>query len=111
VSGGRPTRPPLSPKEAWLSDGRQVLHFRPTLWDRWNQRLAITSGELLADQPVPLLKKRWELSREEALQLWAEKRQQGWQVCPPQWVLPAERQPRDGPQDTSMGRSASPPCF
>jgi hypothetical protein len=65
VSGGSPTRPPLSPKEAWLSDGRQVLHCRPTLWDRWNQRLVITSGELLADQPVPLLKKRWELSRQE----------------------------------------------
>ncbi len=42
-----------------------MLHFRPTLWDRWNQRLVITSGELLADQPVPLLKKRWELSRQE----------------------------------------------
>ncbi len=65
MSSGRPTRPPLSPKEAWLSDGRQVLHFRPTIWDRWNQRLVITSGELLADQPVPLLKKRWELSRQE----------------------------------------------
>ncbi len=23
-------RPPLSPREGWLSDGRQVLHFRPT---------------------------------------------------------------------------------
>jgi hypothetical protein len=22
-------RPPLSPQEGWLSDGRQVLHFRP----------------------------------------------------------------------------------
>ncbi|MFN5193298.1 MAG: DUF1651 domain-containing protein [Cyanobacteriota bacterium] len=56
-----------------------MLHFRPTLWDRWSQRLEITSGELLPDQPVPLLKRRWELSREEALKLWAEKRQQGWQ--------------------------------
>jgi len=27
---------PLSPKEAWISDGRQVLHFRPTFWDRWS---------------------------------------------------------------------------
>jgi hypothetical protein len=85
VSGGHRNRPPLSPKEAWLSDGRQVLHFRPTIWDHWNQRLVITSGELLADQPVPLLKKRWELSRQEALQLWAEKRQQGWQPTTAQW--------------------------
>jgi hypothetical protein len=104
-------RPPLSPQEAWISDGRQVLHFLPTLWDRWSQRLEITSGELLPDQPVPLLKRRWELSREEALRLWSEKRREGWQVCPPQWALPAERQPREGPQITSMGRSAGPPCF
>jgi len=32
-------RPTLSPKEAWLSDGRQVLHFRPSRWDRWSQQL------------------------------------------------------------------------
>lgn len=52
---GDKKRPPLSPQEGWLSDGRQVLHFRPTLWDRWSQRLEITSGELLPDQTVPLL--------------------------------------------------------
>ena len=34
-------RPPLSPKEGWLSDGRQVLHFRPVHWDRWSQRLEV----------------------------------------------------------------------
>jgi hypothetical protein len=55
VSQGAGKRPPLSPRDAWISDGRQVLHFRPTLWDRWSQRLEITSGELLPDQPVPLL--------------------------------------------------------
>jgi hypothetical protein len=71
------TRPPFSPREAWISDGQQVLHFRPTLWDRWSQRLEITSGELLPDQAVPLLKRRWELNREEALRLWAEKRRVG----------------------------------
>ncbi|MEB3199313.1 MAG: hypothetical protein VKK62_02145 [Synechococcaceae cyanobacterium] len=48
-------RPPLSPQEAWLSDGRQVLPFRPSRWDRWTQRLEVTEGELLPDQPVPLL--------------------------------------------------------
>jgi hypothetical protein len=47
VSTGTRKRPPLSPREAWISDGRQVLHFRPTLWDRWSQRLEITSGQLL----------------------------------------------------------------
>ena len=48
-------RPPLSPKEGWLSDGRHVLHFRPTHWDRWSQRLELITGELLPGQPVPLL--------------------------------------------------------
>ena len=76
------------PGRRGASDGRQVLHFRPTLWDRWSQRLEVTSGELLPDQSVPLLKRRWELSRAEALKLWAEKRQQGWQACAPQWWLP-----------------------
>ena len=87
--GGHRSRVPLSPREAWISDGRQVLHFRPTVWDRISQRLEITSGELLHDQPVPLLKKRWELSREDALKLWAEKKGAGWQACPPQWQPPA----------------------
>ena len=26
------------PPEAWLSDGRQVLHFRSSRWDRWCQQ-------------------------------------------------------------------------
>jgi len=26
------SRVPLTPKEGWLSDGRQVLRFRPTRW-------------------------------------------------------------------------------
>ncbi len=81
-------RPPLSPREAWISDGRQVLHFKPLRYTRWSQLLEITSGELLPDQPVPLLKRRWELDREEALKLWNEKRQQGWRPCAPQWLPP-----------------------
>jgi hypothetical protein len=48
-------RPPLSPQEGWISDGRHVLHFRQTRWDRWYQQLDVTVGELLPDQPVPLL--------------------------------------------------------
>jgi hypothetical protein len=96
-------RPPLSPKEGWISDGRHVLHFRPTRWDRWCQQLEVTVGELLPDQPVPLLKKRLEISREEALRLWVEKRAEGWRACSPQWALPVERQPRDGHQASSMG--------
>jgi hypothetical protein len=47
-----------------LSDGRQVLRFRPTLWERTHQRLEITSGELLPGEPVPLLKNRREISRD-----------------------------------------------
>ena len=81
-------RPPLSPQEGWISDGRRVLHFRPTRWDRWCQQLEVTVGELLPDQPVPLLKKRLELSREAALKLWSEKRKLGWQPTTPQWQPP-----------------------
>jgi hypothetical protein len=41
----------------------------------------------------------------------SEKRQQGWQACPPQCAHPCERQPRDDVPASSMGRSASSPCF
>jgi hypothetical protein len=68
-----------------LSDGRQVLRFRPTRWERTYQRLEITSGELLPGEQVPLLKNRREISRDEALKLWATKRQEGWRPCSPQW--------------------------
>ena len=78
-------RPPLTPKEGWLIHGRQVLRFRPTRWERTYQLLEITTGELLPDQEIPLLKGRRELSRAEALKLWAEKRQAGWSPCSPQW--------------------------
>ncbi|MBE9171701.1 DUF1651 domain-containing protein [Cyanobium sp. LEGE 06143] len=78
-------RVPLSPQEGWLSDGRQVLRFRPTRWERDYQLLEITSGELLAGEPVPLLKNRREISRSEALKLWGEKRKAGWRLCRPQW--------------------------
>ena len=57
-------RLPLSPQKGLISDDRHVLHFRPTRWDRWCQQLEVTVGERLPDQPVPLLKKRLELSRE-----------------------------------------------
>lgn len=78
-------RPPLTPKEGWVSDGRQVLRFRPSRWERQVQRLEITSGELLAGEQVPLLKNRREISRDEALKFWDEKRKGGWKPCSPQW--------------------------
>lgn len=78
-------RTPLTPREGWLSDGRQVLRFRPTRWERDYHRLEITAAELLADQEVPLLKSRWELSRAEAVKLWREKIQAGWGACGAQW--------------------------
>jgi len=78
-------RVPLSPQEGWLSDGRQVLRFRPTRWEREVHQLEITTGELLPDQEIPLLKRREELSRKEALKLWDEKRKAGWAPCSPQW--------------------------
>ena len=73
MSGAHRYRPPLSPKEAWLSAGRQVLHFRPSRWDRWSQQLEVTVGALLPDQPALLLRRRLELSREEVLKLWTSK--------------------------------------
>jgi len=79
---------PLSPKEAWISDGRQVLHFRPRLYDRWSQRLEVTYGELVPGGEPPLLKKRRELNRKQAIKLWAEKCRQGWRPCEPQWQPP-----------------------
>ncbi|MCX5946949.1 MAG: DUF1651 domain-containing protein [Cyanobacteria bacterium] len=68
-----------------MSDGRHVLHFRPTRWDRWCQQLEVTVGELLTGEPVPLLKHRRELSREAAIELWSDKRKAGWIACGPQW--------------------------
>ena len=79
-------RPPLSPQEGWLSDGRQVLHFNPVRYSRYSQALELTSGELIPGQ-APLLKCRKEITREEAIKLWAQKRKAGWQVCPPNGPL------------------------
>nr|WP_259735230.1 DUF1651 domain-containing protein [Synechococcus sp. CS-1329] len=62
-----------------------MLHFCPTRWERTYQRLEISTGELLPDQEILLLKSRRELSRAEALKLWAEKRKAGWSPCSPQW--------------------------
>ena len=56
-------RPPPTPKGGGLIHGRQVLRFRPTCWGRNYQQLEITTGELLPDQEIPLLKSRRELSR------------------------------------------------
>jgi len=81
-------RPPLSPKEGWLSDGRHVLHFRPTSYDRWSQALEVTLGELMPAGQPPLLKSRKQLTREQAVRLWIQKRQEGWRVYPPQWTPP-----------------------
>jgi hypothetical protein len=67
--------------------------FRPSRWDRWSQQLEVTVGELLPDQPVPLLKQRPELSREEALKLWAERGQQGWQATTAQGLPPQRTAP------------------
>jgi hypothetical protein len=55
-------RPPRSPQEGWLSDGRQVLHFQPRRYDRWSQSLEVTLGELIPGQAAPLLKRRKELT-------------------------------------------------
>ena len=89
----RTGRPPLSPQEGWISDGRQVLHFRPLRYDRWSQALEVTLGEVMPSGEPPLLKHRRELTREQAIKLWTQKRQQGWQACPPQWSPPVPLSP------------------
>ena len=86
-----PCRPPLSPQEGWLSDGRQVLHFKPCRYDRWGQSLEGTFGEVMPSGEPPLLKHRRELMRNEAIKLWTQKRRSGWQVCEPQWSPPPSR--------------------
>jgi hypothetical protein len=86
-------RPPLSPQDGWLCKGCQVLHFRPVRYARFSQALELTSGELIPGQ-APLLKRRKEITREEAIQLWAQKRKAGWHVCPPQWTPPPALLPR-----------------
>ena len=53
-----------NPAEAWLSDGRNVLHFKPVIWRRSQQELEVTSDEWLSNQAAPLLKRRQLLSRE-----------------------------------------------
>ncbi len=45
-------RVPLTPKEGWLSDGRQVLPFLPTHREHTYQRLEINSGERLPGEQV-----------------------------------------------------------
>jgi hypothetical protein len=103
-------RPPLSPQEGWLSDGRQVLHFNPVCYSRYSQALELTTGELIPGQP-PLLKCRKELTRAEAIQLWTQKRKQGWQPCEPQWTPPPEVRPPARRPAASMGATGLPPCF
>jgi hypothetical protein len=65
-----------------------VLHFQPLRYDRWSQALEVTLGEVIPGQPVPLLKRRKELTREQSIKLWTQKRQLGWRACPPQWIPP-----------------------
>jgi hypothetical protein len=42
-------RPPLSPREGWLNDGSQVLHFWPRPYASFSQALELTTGELSGD--------------------------------------------------------------
>ncbi|MBW0166745.1 MAG: DUF1651 domain-containing protein [Vulcanococcus sp.] len=86
--GKQEAKVPACPAEGWLGDGRQVLHFKPVVWDRWRQELEVTSGEWLSDEPAPLLKRRQQLSRQQALELWRQRRSEGWAPCAPQWQPP-----------------------
>jgi hypothetical protein len=48
----------------------------------------VTFGEVMAGGEPPLLKRRKELTREQVIKLWTQKRQQGWRACSPQWIPP-----------------------
>lgn len=106
----REQRPPLSPQDGWLWNGRQVMHFRPVRYSRFSQALELTNGELIPGQ-VPLLKCRREITREEAIKLWAEKRKAGWQVCMPQWTPPPEVKPPARRPAASKGTTDISSCF
>jgi hypothetical protein len=99
------------PRSGFISDGRQVLHFRPTRWSRHNHVLELTSGELLPGETAPLLKRRKEITRDQAIQLWRQKRKQGWLPCPPQWRPPPEVKPPARHPAASMGTTGPAPCF
>jgi hypothetical protein len=58
-----------------------VLHFRPVRYERFSQALELTSGEQIPGQP-PLLKCRKEITREQAIELWSQKRRQRRGVVP-----------------------------
>jgi hypothetical protein len=105
---GRPVRPPLTPREGWLSDGRQVLHFRPLHYGRSSQSLEVTLGELMPAGEPPLLKRRKELTREQAIKLWAQKRTAGWLVCEAQWRPPPEVKPPSRRPAANMGGNEDP---
>ncbi|MGB5133913.1 MAG: DUF1651 domain-containing protein [Prochlorococcaceae cyanobacterium] len=87
-----------------------MLHFRPVRYARISQALELTVGELIQGQAA-LLKHRKEITREEAITLWAQKRKAGWQVCPPQWTPPPEVKPPARRRAASMGTTGLPPCF
>jgi len=87
-----------------------VLHFNPVRYDHWSQALELTSGELITGQ-APLLKCRKEITREEAIKIWSEKRKAGWQVCLPQWTPPPEVKPPARRPAASMGALNIPSCF
>ncbi len=47
--------PPLTPKEGWISDGHQVMHFKPLRYESWAQALEVTLGQLMpGGEPAPL---------------------------------------------------------
>ena len=86
--GKREAKVPACPAEGWLSDGRRVLHFQSVVWDRWQQSLEVTSGQVFPNGAPPLLQRRARLSREEAVALWKERCAEGWKRCVPQWRPP-----------------------
>jgi Protein of unknown function (DUF1651). len=60
----------------------------PTATTAGARTFEVTFGEVMPAGEPPLLKRRRQLTRQQAIKLWAEKRQQGWKPCEPQWLPP-----------------------
>jgi hypothetical protein len=60
-----------------------VLHLQPLIYERWAQALEVTFWEVMPGGEPPLLKRRKELTRAQAIKLWAAEtlRVSGWPSC------------------------------
>jgi hypothetical protein len=46
--------PPISPREFWISNGRQLLHVKPLRCDRWSEALEVNLGQVMYAPPAEI---------------------------------------------------------